>query len=213
MECNSLEEIEWSKNLKTIEDYAFENTALKEINLPDTLESIGAESFAKTSCEYVVLPKSVKKLGYGVFTGCTEIGVYDCIEDTDKDCNIGVDTCNGNPNSLIGYIGIGGAWARWDCAANHEWLNYTITVISSENNQIKYKVWMGADGTQRDYYCFLASAWGKNATFNFEFLDKFFPKIRGKHNKIIVAKYRLEYPIQLSDEMKKKYEEYLSKNQ
>jgi hypothetical protein len=99
----------------------------------------------------------------------------------------------------------------WACAANHQWWDYTITVRSAQTDEIKYSVWMGADPTQRQYYCFLSSAWGKNATFRFAELDAFFPKIRGTHHKVKVAKLRLQYPVDLNDEMKKKYESYLSK--
>ena len=99
----------------------------------------------------------------------------------------------------------------WECAANHRWVDYTIIVRDSQTEDIKYKVWMGADSTQRAYYCFLSSAWGHNATFAFEQLDEFFPKIRGEENKKKVAEYRIKYPVNLSDSMKTKHEKYLSK--
>ena len=71
---------------------------------------------------------------------------------------------------------------------------------------------MGADPSQRNYYCFLTSAWGKNATFAFKELDEFFPKIRGAVHKQKVAKYRLEYPVDLTQENKEMYEKYIKKS-
>lgn len=173
---------------------------------------IGSEAFAGTSIAKVTLPRSVRTLGWGAFSCVPEIEVYDSIDPEASDADKKIDTCNGRPNSMVGYIGMGPANAMWECAANHRWVNYTIVVRSAETGEIKYKVWMGADGSQRDYYCFLSSGWGHNATFAFEQLDEFFPKIRGKENKLQVAEYRLEYPYELSETAKSKYEAYVKKN-
>lgn len=210
--CTGLKAVAWPENLKSIGDMAFNECAFEEVALPDTLTHIGSEAFANTAIQKVTLPKSVQTLGWGAFSCVPEIEVYDSIDPDAKDADKGIDTINGYPNSLVGYIGMGPAWAMWECAANHHWVDYTITVKSAESDEIKYKVWMGADGSQRDYYCFLSSAWGHNATFAFDQLDEFFPKIRGKENKLQVAKYRLEYPFELSDEAKAKYEAYVKKN-
>ena len=90
-----------------------------------------------------------------------------------------------------------------------DWLDYEITVRSAKTNEIKYKVWMGADKTQRSYYCTLKSSWGRNATFNFNAVDEFFPKIKGMYHKIRVALNRLHYPIDLTDEKKEMYRSYI----
>ena len=78
---------------------------------------------------------------------------------------------------------MGEAWAMWECAANHKWVNYTIIVKSAETDEIKYIVWMGSDPSQRKYYCFLSSAWGHNATFAFKELDEFSRKSREQNIK------------------------------
>ena len=211
-DCKKLKTIVWSKKLKSIGDSAFKSCGLTEAVLPETIEHIGSEAFADTLIDKVALPKSVQTLGWGAFSGVPEIEVYDSIDPTAGDANSGIDTCNGNPNSMVGYIGMGPAWAMWECAANHHWVNYTVVVRSSKTDDIKYKVWMGADSSQRDYYCFLSSGWGHNATFAFKQLDEFFPKIRGKENKLQVAQYRLEYPYELTEAAKVKYEAYVKKN-
>lgn len=209
--CKKLKEVIWPDNLKNIEAYAFAATGFTKLELPNTIEHIGMQAFAGIHIKSVTLPKSVRTLEWGVFSGIEEITVYDCLDPDAKDCTEEIDTSNGNANSLVGYIGIGYAFAMWECAANHEWLNYTIIVKSAQTDEIKYKVWMGADSSQRDYYCFLSSGWGHNATFAFSYLDEFFPKIRGEEHKKKVSELRLEYPYELSDEKKKMYENYLKK--
>ena len=210
--CKKLKTIIWPKSLKSIGDSAFNGCGLIEVTLPETVEHIGSEAFASTSIDKVFLPKSVRTLGWGAFSCVPEIEVYDSIDPEAGDASKSIDTYNGYPNSMVGYIGMGPAWAMWECAANHRWVNYTIVVRSAETDEIKYKVWMGADDSQRDYYCFLSSGWGHNATFAFKQLDEFFPKIRGKENKLQVARYRLEYPFELTDVAKAKYEAYIKKN-
>ena len=210
--CKNLSNIIWPETLKTVGDYAFCGTKIKNLSLPETVTHIGKCAFAGIPVKKVSLPKSVRTLGWGAFSLVPEIEVYDSIDPDAKPADKGIDISNGSPNSLVGYIGIGPAWAMWECAANHRWANYTIVVRASDTDQIKYKVWMGADETQRNYYCFLSSGWGCNATFAFDYLDEFFPKIIGIGNKIKVAQYILEYPYELSNENREKYEKYLKKN-
>ncbi len=210
--CAKLTTVIWPEGLQTIGDAAFVECGLYDVNLPNSVKHIGSEAFAKVKAQRVILPKSVQTLGWGAFSCVPEIEVYDSIDPDAKDANAGIDWANGYPNSMVGFVGMGPAWARWQCAANHRWVDYTITVRSAITDEIKYKVWMGADSSQRDYFCFLSSAWGHNATFAFENLDQFFSRIRGKHHKLQVALYRLAYPWNLSAEAKAKYENYVKKN-
>lgn len=209
--CHSLNHVVWPDNLKVIGKYSFAGTGFVKLNLPNTIEEIGDGAFSGLKAKSVVLPKSVQTIGWGVFSYVDEIIVYDSFDANAKNCNDGIDTCNGNPNSLLGFIGIGSAFAMWECAANHEWTNYTITVKSAETDEVKYKVWMGSDEYQRNYFCFLSSGWGHNATFAFKYLDNFFNKIRGDEHKKKVAEYRLAYPYELSDESRQMYDEFLRK--
>ena len=89
------------------------------------------------------------------------------------------------------------------------WLDYEVTVRSAQTDEIKYKVWMGGDCTQGEYCYTLASSWGRNATFNFNAVDEFFPKIKGAYHKLRVALNRLHYPIDLTDEQKEMYSSYI----
>lgn len=210
--CKQLKQIRWSDSLKVIGERAFAKTGISEVTLPEGVEVLGEEAFAGYHRKKVTLPKSVRTLGWGVFSGTEEIEVYDTIDPDAKECGEAIDTSNGNPNSLVGYIGMGPARAMWQCAANHKWIDHIITVKSAETDKIKYKVWMGADDSQREYYCLLSSAWGKNATFDFPSLDEFFKRIRGAKHKQKVAEYRLKYPVDLSDEYREKYKKYLKRS-
>ena len=80
------------------------------------------------------------KVGYETFSGCSDITLYDTIDPEAKPSNEWIDYDNGSPNSLVGFIGIGEAYAKPSCAANHTWLDYEITVRSAETDEIKYKV-------------------------------------------------------------------------
>ena len=199
-----LKKLQMSNSVLRIEESAFGSCSkLSFIVWSENLEHVDKGAFADSALKKVTLPKSVKSVGCGVFYGCKDIEVYDGIDPDGISCEDAIDTINGQPNSNVGCIGVYSALGQW--------YDHTITVRSVQTGEIKYAVWMGTDRTQRHYYCQLASSWGKNATFSFKDLDEFFPKIRGTEHKVKVAKLRLEYPVALSDEMKKKYESYLSR--
>ena len=66
-----------------------------------------------------------------------------------------------------------------------------------------------AASTYRDLFFF---GWGKNATFAFRELDKIFPKIKGATHKQRVALLRLQYGVDLDEEMRDYYQKYVSRN-
>lgn len=207
--CKKIKTVKLPKALKSIGDHAFYECGLKTVKLPENIEHIGEEAFAGTSISKAKLPKSTRTVGWGAFSRASEIEIYDSIDPDAGEANKEIDDVNGYPNSTVGYIGIGPTHGNWKCASNHRWRNYTIVVKSTETNKIKYKVWMGADSDQRNYYSFLSSGWGHNATFAFEYLDKFFPNIVGDNNKLRVARYRLEYPYELSETAREIYKTYI----
>ena len=194
---------------KIIGGYAFAGCGLTKLNLPDGLEKIGENAFAGCSLKEVIVPKTVLETGNESFSGCPEITIYDTIDPNAKPCTEYLDDVNGHPNSIVGFIGIGPAWAMWECAANHNWVDHEIIVRSADTDEIKYKVWMGSDPKQRKYYCTLTSSWGKCASFNFSALDEAFSGIKGVNHKIKVALNRLQYPEMLSDAQKNAYVTYL----
>jgi hypothetical protein len=177
----------------------------------------------------VVVPKSVKNIGWGAFSGAEEIVIYDTIVPDAKDCSEPIDIQNHKPNSIVGFIGIGSLTGfygigrihgdNWARVEYHNWNNYTITVMSAETDKVKYKVWMGYhDDATSEYLWFLAYSWGRNATFDFVKLDNYFKddmifrEIMIKDDKKKIAEYRLQYPINLTEENKRMYEAYLKEN-
>lgn len=207
--CTSLSDVTLV-NTKVIEENAFDGCSnMKRVVLPEGITQIGGKAFARCGLKAVTVPKTVLKTGNESFSECQEITIYDTIDPDAEPCEKYLDEINGSPNSLVGYIGIGRAWALWSCAANHTWKNYEIIVRKAETDEIKYKVWMGSDYKQRKYYCTLASSWGKNATFNFAALDMMFPDIKGTEHKIRVALNRIRYPEKLSNAQRDEYIAYL----
>lgn len=209
--CRKLEKV-CIPNVKTIKEEAFAWCyELKHIDFPECLESIEDSAFASTKLEVAVLPKTIQSFGFGIFHGVKEIVVYDSVCDTEKEGKDCLDIVRGNCNSKVGFLGINRVKGNLS-ARNIVWANHTITVKSAETDEIKYKVWMGMEGSHSPYACLLASAWGKNATFNFVALDDFFSDIKGTENKLAVAINRLKYPIDLTESKKEDYIKYLGRN-
>lgn len=210
--CGKLSKVILSRNLKTIGASAFGDCNLDTVSLPEGLNQIGANAFAGCNISRIVVPKTVERVEHEAFSGCPDITIYDTIEPNGEDCYCKIDDLNGYPNSEVGFMGVGKAHAMWQCAANHKWMNHVITVRSAESDEIKYRVLMEADSSQRQYYCILTSGWGHNASFAFREVDKFFDKIKGANYKLRLALSRLKYKFDLDSEYEKKYFAYITKN-
>ena len=214
-EMHSLTEIVFpdDSELEEIGESAFSGCKIERLSLPEGLKPIGINAFAYNNIKKASLPKSIETIDFGAFEESEEVEIYDTIEKNAKDAYKGIDKSNGNPNAKIGWIGLEFRtnlfdYHVWDFA----WSNLTITVKSADTDEIKYKVWMGAEYDDWDYIFILSSGWGKNASFAFRQLDKIFPKIVGDEHKLKVAEYRLLYPVDLTNVAKKNYLEYLKKN-
>lgn len=141
--CTSLSDVTLV-NTKVIEENAFDGCSnMKRVVLPEGITQIGGKAFARCGLKAVTVPKTVLKTGNESFSECQEITIYDTIDPDAEPCEKYLDEINGSPNSLVGYIGIGRAWALWSCAANHTWKNYEIIGPQSGNgrNQVQ-----GLDG-------------------------------------------------------------------
>ena len=200
--CINLTSVTIPDSVTSIGNSAFSYcSSLTSVTIPDSVISIGDWAFKNCNLSSVIIPKAIRKVGQCSFHGCKEITVYDSIDPDAKPYKNHSDGYHGTPNASLGTV--------VNYFTNKKRLDYEITVRSAQTDEIKYKVWMGSDRTQGEYCNILESSWGRNATFNFNAVDEFFPKIKGMYHKIRVALNRLHYPIDLTDEHKEMYRSYI----
>ena len=74
MDCAELKNIILPKNLTTIAEYAFQNTAIESIVIPNSISTLSEGVFYKCAkLKHISLPESVKVLGEAVFADCTSL--------------------------------------------------------------------------------------------------------------------------------------------
>ena len=198
-------EFEEGSQLKVIEPEAFMDLVIDSVTIPEGTETIRQEAFYRGEINKVSLPKQIESVEKFAFSRAEEIEVYDTM---DSDCGDAYDievVDWDTPETEVPMMGM-----RIDY--DYNWNDHTITVKSAETDEIKYKVWMGAEGEDQEYQGILMFGWGHNATFAFKEQDAFFDKLEVEENKLIIAKYRLSYPIDLTEEMKNHYVEFLKDN-
>ena len=200
--CINLTSVTIPDSVTSIGNSAFSYcSSLTSVTIPDSVISIGDWAFKNCNLSSVIIPKAIRKVGQCSFHGCKEITVYDSIDPDAKPYKNHSDGYHGTPNASLGTV--------VNYFTNIKRLDYEVTVRSAQTDEIKYKVWMGADGIRSEYCNILESSWGRNATFNFNAVDEFFPKIKGMYHKFKVAMNRLHYPIDLTDEHKEMYRSYI----
>ena len=200
--CINLTSVTIPDSVTSIGNSAFSYcSSLTSVTIPDSVISIGDWAFKNCNLSSVIIPKAIRKVGQCSFHGCKEITVYDSIDPDAKPYKNHSDGYHGTHNASLGTV------VNYFTSINR--LDYEVTVRSAQTDEIKYKVWMGADGIRSKYCNILESSWGRNATFNFNAVDEFFPKIKGMYHKFKVAMNRLHYPIDLTDEQKEMYRSYI----
>ncbi len=217
--CKQLTAVDFPDGLLQIGDNAFKGcTQLASVNFPDGLLEIGRGAFQGCPLKSVTLPPSIKNAPLYAFPECREITIYDSIDANGGDCyenfksnriDLSVYTSNykpyhvDQPCSKIGFMPANGDLSSLNC---------TIIVRSAATGDIKYIVEVENDSGNWDYRNLFFFGWGKNATFAFRELDKIFPKIKGATHKQRVALLRLQYGVDLDEEMRDYYQKYVSRN-
>ena len=206
------------ETITRIEGYAFEDCKQRTaVDFPDGLLEIGQRAF-QGCCplKSVTLPPSVKNAPMYAFPGCREITIYDSIDADGGDCyenfkSNHIDQSNyelyhvDQSGSKIGFMPIHDEFDPLNC---------TIIVRSAATGDIKYIVEVEIDygSGNRDYRNLFFFGWGKNATFAFRELDKIFPKFKDATRKQRVALLRLQYGVDLDEEMRDYYQKYVSRS-
>lgn len=217
-ECAKLKKVDISKtSIIKIGDSAFWNCSeLKSLKLSNCLEVIEGYAFVDVNAKKVVLPKTVKTIGKSSFYGTQELIIYDTIDPDAMDANQWVQQKGLYSENYIGMMNSKLACAPlyigpsvMEGACNTRWNSYHITVLSSETDEIKYRIF--CDGEEnRQYLDLMYSAWGKNASFTFDLYDGYFMKLKSRKTKAETAFCRIQYPGGLSEKHRDIYETFLS---
>ena len=208
VDCKQLTAVDFPDGLLQIDDNAFKGcTQLASVNFSDGPLEIGRSAFDGCPLKSVTLPPSVKNAPEYAFPGCREITIYDSIDADGGDCyenfKFKSNRNRGQSGPKIGFMSINSIFDPLNC---------TVIVRSAATGDIKYIVEVDIDYDNWDYRNLFFFGWGKNATFAFRELDKIFPKIKGATHKQRVALLRLQYGVDLDEEMRDYYQKYVSRN-
>lgn len=211
--CSKLKEIDLSNTqVREISQEAFNGCYnVKSLKLPKAIEVVGRGAFSGISLGVVELPKCVKKVERSAFEGASELIVYDTIDPDAVEANEWQrDKWNGTVNSPLACAMLGVPQMYVECQGNTRWKGYHITVLSSETNKVRYRIF--CDSEERDdYRAMMFSAWGKNASFTFDPYDEYFMKTRSLLGRTEMAFCRILYPEGLTPAHKANYEAYLER--
>lgn len=222
--CVKLSDMQWPKVPFGIGEGCFRQTGFGVISLPETVTSVGNYAFAsnphkfvgmiterrekpRVKAEKVYLPKSVVSVGLSAFYGAKEIEVYDTVDSDAKPAE--EYPLLGGFNGRLGSVGIYQQDGYAEAAFNSYWYDHVIIVRSSIDDTVKYRIRM-PDGQKREVYCTFATAWGKNASFNFKATDGVFDEMT-PDAKLDYAMDRLRYPEGIEEQFHEQLVEYINK--
>lgn len=211
--CSNLREIDLGNTAITkIKECAFAGCInVKKLILPPKVEFIESSAFSESCNGTVKLPKSVKKIDPYAFNGASELIVYDTIDPDSVEAGEWYfdETVQEINSSLVCplFCNYHGSIAYFDYRET-EWCSCHITVLSSETEQIRYRIFCDGEeqGSYREIMC---SVWGKHASFLFEQYDNYFLNVRSPRSRFEMAFCRLQYPEGLSEPHRTDYMAYL----
>ena len=178
-------------------DFAIENGTLKQYVGP------GGD---------VVIPEGVKELENGAFSRyrnitsvtfskelqCVPDGIFYASEDVFREAVV-YDTYPGtNLSKLTSFY--------------QPEKDYIVTVKSAETDDIQFRILLCLGTESETIREVLEGAWSPYAVFNFKAIDQVFSGYKTMQNRILLAKMRLDYPVDLDDEMKRKYRSFIKRN-
>lgn len=209
--CRMLKNLVLPKELKRIEERAFEKCGIETLEIPETVEFIGDSAFEYNLIQKVEIPKSVTNIGKNIFGGSLkEIYIYDNIDS----CGSGtyVDLVNGKKEYLESAIGLIGSpyieyKSKWSMYETY-FSPYTIIVKSVETDEIINRVFMPGNATPN---LFFSKHWKRNAEFDFLPLDEAFPNL-DTHQRFDYAVCRMENPNSPDESAMEKFKRFISRN-
>ncbi len=169
-------------------------TLTGEYVIPEGVRQIDEMAFCNCGrINGVVIPRGIKKIHRDSFLYCYQLSsgtVYN-------------DYPSSSIGELFGYVqGQHGREPRSNC---------TIIVKSAQNGEISYKVPLSDESWDINWILRI-SAWGKNATFDFRKIDEVFSDYKDINNRLLMAYYRLEYPIDLDEKTADYYRGFIKRN-
>ena len=190
--CRNLKEVRFG-NVELIEDNAFYGYYIKSLTLPASLKAIGVNVFGNYPCRtdsYLIeIPKTVGKV-----------------------------KCTSSRHSGDSYGGVRGyrSITIYDNLKGRITIpernkNSIIFVKKAKGDDLKYIIPLFCDDT---YMMLdpLKQAFNEDNFFDFNVLDNYFKSIKDPEVKASIAVTRLLDPFELSEEAKKNYESYISRN-
>lgn len=209
--CSNLRKIDLRESrIKKIRKNTFKwCDNVSEIILPDGVEVIEDYAFSGCAARIIRLPKSVRHVGKSAFYGASELIVYDRIDPNAENAN-DFDLGSYALNSSLSCAMLKVFEGFLESSNNTEWVKNRITVLSSETNKIKYRIFCGIFESS-DYRNMMFSGWGKNSSFVFEAYDSYFHRIHQPETKAETAFCRMLYPTGLTAKNKADYEAYLER--
>ena len=212
------------RGVEEIAPFAFwGNTSLEKIIMPDSVCTICKRAFEATvNLNEVILSRSLVHISEAAFWGCEnlkDIELPDTLETIGygaflRSLNEAVVKLPAGLKEISAYA-FGGAKEliipRTSCLTGVGYQKNLITIIDEESGAIQYRVHMNLNDEPEQVEEMMESSWN-GACFQFENLDDMFGKFKDMSNRVEIALLRLEYPIDLSSEMKKKYISFIKRN-
>ena len=214
LNCNELKSIDLSETQITeICKEAFDDCySVVSVKLPQCIEIIDRDAFSDVRLGKLELPAGVRKVERSAFSGTSELVVYDSIDpDAEEATEWERDEWNGTVNSPLSCALLHVPEGFVEAQGNAGWRDYHITVKSSETGNVRYRIFCDSKEWDIKYRAFMFSAWGKNASFDFETYDDFFMHARNRDGRTEMAFCRIMFPEGLTSSHRYDYESYLER--